>query len=132
MSQERPPLLQVYTHFTFSSALLSQDRPPLLQVYTHFTFSSALVSQDRPLLTTTVGSSGNSTGQRYYWLRDRQHRHRRCFADVFPKVFKESRDRIPAVPGPPNSTFLTDIDFLETVVCEKIRKLKVSKRPISS
>jgi hypothetical protein len=52
------------------------------------------------------------------------------FADVFSKVFtKESRDRIPAVPGPPNSTFLSDIDFLETVVCEKIRKLKVSKSP---
>jgi hypothetical protein len=52
------------------------------------------------------------------------------FADVCSKVFtKESRDRIPAVPGPPNSTFLSDIDFLETVVCEKIRKLKVSKSP---
>jgi hypothetical protein len=52
------------------------------------------------------------------------------FADVFSKVFtKESRGRIPAVPGPPNSTFLSDIDFLETVVCEKIRKLKVSKSP---
>jgi hypothetical protein len=52
------------------------------------------------------------------------------FADVFSKVFtKESRDRIPAVPGPPNSTFLSDIDFLETVVCEKIRKLRVSKSP---
>ncbi|KAH0822734.1 hypothetical protein GEV33_000056 [Tenebrio molitor] len=52
------------------------------------------------------------------------------FADVFSKVFtNESRDRIPAVPGPPNSTFLSDIDFLETVVCEKIRKLKMSKSP---
>ncbi|CAH1366077.1 unnamed protein product, partial [Tenebrio molitor] len=52
------------------------------------------------------------------------------FADVFSKVFtKESRDRIPAVPGPPNSTFLLDIDFLERVVCEKIKKLKVSKSP---
>ncbi|KAH0817119.1 hypothetical protein GEV33_005672 [Tenebrio molitor] len=28
-----------------------------------------------------------------------------------------------------NSTFLSDIDVLETVVCEKIRKLKVSKSP---
>jgi hypothetical protein len=52
------------------------------------------------------------------------------FADVFSKVFtNESRDRIPAVPGPPNSTFLSDIDFLETVLCEKIRKLKMSKSP---
>jgi hypothetical protein len=52
MSQERPPLLQVYTHFIFSRAFVSQDRPPLLQVYTHFKFSRAFVSQDRPLLTT--------------------------------------------------------------------------------
>ncbi|KAH0811604.1 hypothetical protein GEV33_011188 [Tenebrio molitor] len=35
------------------------------------------------------------------------------FAGVFSKFFtKEPRDRIPAVISPPNSTFLSDIDFL--------------------
>jgi hypothetical protein len=67
MSQERPPLLQVYTHFTFSNALVSHDRPPLLQFYTHFKFSRAFVSQDRPLLTTN--GNGNRYGKNLRALR---------------------------------------------------------------
>ncbi|KAH0813306.1 hypothetical protein GEV33_009485 [Tenebrio molitor] len=59
-----------------------------------------------------------------------QHIVEECPLTKFQQVFtKESRDRIPAVPGPPNSTFLSDIDFLETVVCEKIKKWKVTKSP---
>ena len=51
-------------------------------------------------------------------------------ADTFSTVFtRESLDAIPNVSGPPNLASLSEVDFSECAIYEKLKKLDVSKSP---
>ena len=114
-------LINYAAHRTFSNQLTSAriaESRDLKLFYKHI--RSELLGPVGSLQ--TRDNSGN--------IVDNNHTGANVFADTFSRVFtKEPSDVMPIITGASNTFSLCNTDFSKSVVCEKLKKLRMSKSP---